>query len=131
MSWKKIFFLFCSEVFGLTDFYMKTNAELEARRAALQTNSDQSENPKLEDDVITMPVRFERWVVTLSWVITHVARSIRKDFGFYTVFTVCVIVCLFPRRDYPPQITPKMYLLEWSRKEKLDQPVYETVSSIR
>ncbi|TSM52249.1 E3 ubiquitin-protein ligase AMFR [Bagarius yarrelli] len=29
-------------------------------------------------------------------------------------------------REYPPQITPKMYLLEWSRKEKLEQPVYET-----
>ncbi|XP_067292922.1 tRNA-dihydrouridine(20) synthase [NAD(P)+]-like [Pseudorasbora parva] len=77
------------EVFGLTDFYMKTNADLEARKAARQTNGDQSENPKLEDGFITMPVRFER-------------------------------------RDYPPQITPKMYLLEWSRKEKLDQPVYET-----
>uniref|UniRef100_A0A9J7XMM9 Dihydrouridine synthase 2 n=1 Tax=Cyprinus carpio carpio TaxID=630221 RepID=A0A9J7XMM9_CYPCA len=77
------------EVFGMTDFYNKTKAELEARKAALQTNGDQSEQPKLEDDVITMPVRFER-------------------------------------RDYPPQITPKMYLLEWSRKEKLDQPVYET-----
>ncbi|XP_059402067.1 tRNA-dihydrouridine(20) synthase [NAD(P)+]-like [Carassius carassius] len=77
------------EVFGMTDFYNKTKAELEARRAALQTSCDQSEQPKLEDDVITMPVRFER-------------------------------------RDYPPQISPKMYLLEWSRKEKLDQPVYET-----
>ncbi|XP_053741600.1 tRNA-dihydrouridine(20) synthase [NAD(P)+]-like isoform X2 [Synchiropus splendidus] len=33
----------------------------------------------------------------------------------------------FERREYPPQITPKMYLLEWSRKEKLEQPLYETV----
>uniref|UniRef100_A0A672QHF8 Dihydrouridine synthase 2 n=1 Tax=Sinocyclocheilus grahami TaxID=75366 RepID=A0A672QHF8_SINGR len=79
----------CSEVFGMTDFYNKTKAELEARKAALQTNGDQTEQPTHEDDLITMPVRFER-------------------------------------RDYPPQITPKMYLLEWSRKEKLDQPVYET-----
>lgn len=31
------------------------------------------------------------------------------------------------RREYPPQITPKMFLLEWSRKEKLEQPQYETV----
>ncbi|XP_043841244.1 tRNA-dihydrouridine(20) synthase [NAD(P)+]-like isoform X2 [Dromiciops gliroides] len=30
-------------------------------------------------------------------------------------------------RQYPPQITPKMCLLEWCRKEKLAQPVYETV----
>ena len=28
-----------------------------------------------------------------------------------------------------PQITPKMCLLEWCRREKLAQPVYETVSS--
>ncbi|NXV75865.1 DUS2L synthase, partial [Atlantisia rogersi] len=33
----------------------------------------------------------------------------------------------FDRREYPPQITPKMYLLEWCRKEKHPQPVYETV----
>lgn len=73
----------------MTDFYNKTSAELEARKAALQTNGDQPQLPRLEEDVLTMPVRFER-------------------------------------RDYPAQITPKMYLLEWSRKEKLDQPVYET-----
>ncbi|XP_021112478.1 tRNA-dihydrouridine(20) synthase [NAD(P)+]-like isoform X4 [Heterocephalus glaber] len=33
----------------------------------------------------------------------------------------------FDRRAYPPQITPKMCLLEWCRREKLAQPVYETV----
>ncbi|XP_051975634.1 tRNA-dihydrouridine(20) synthase [NAD(P)+]-like [Xyrauchen texanus] len=76
-------------VYNMADFYNKTKVELEARKSAHQSNSDQSENPILEDDVITMPIRFER-------------------------------------RDYPPQITPKMYLLEWSRKEKLDQPAYET-----
>ncbi|XP_049642449.1 tRNA-dihydrouridine(20) synthase [NAD(P)+]-like [Suncus etruscus] len=32
----------------------------------------------------------------------------------------------FDRRAYPPQITPKMCLLEWCRREKLAQPVYET-----
>ncbi|XP_060041227.1 tRNA-dihydrouridine(20) synthase [NAD(P)+]-like isoform X2 [Erinaceus europaeus] len=32
----------------------------------------------------------------------------------------------FDRRAYSPQITPKMYLLEWCRREKLAQPVYET-----
>uniref|UniRef100_A0A2K5LJY6 Dihydrouridine synthase 2 n=3 Tax=Cercopithecinae TaxID=9528 RepID=A0A2K5LJY6_CERAT len=35
----------------------------------------------------------------------------------------------FDRRAYPAQITPKMCLLEWCRREKLAQPVYETVSS--
>lgn len=35
------------------------------------------------------------------------------------------------RREYPPQITPKMFLLEWSRKEKLEQPQYETVRKLK
>ncbi|CAN2391821.1 tRNA dihydrouridine synthesis, partial [Pristimantis euphronides] len=34
----------------------------------------------------------------------------------------------FERKDYFPQVTPKMFLLEWCRKEKLSQPVYCTVS---
>uniref|UniRef100_A0A8D0DIJ2 Dihydrouridine synthase 2 n=1 Tax=Salvator merianae TaxID=96440 RepID=A0A8D0DIJ2_SALMN len=33
----------------------------------------------------------------------------------------------FDKREYPPQITPKMCLLEWCRREKHPQPVYETV----
>ncbi|XP_012586240.1 PREDICTED: tRNA-dihydrouridine(20) synthase [NAD(P)+]-like isoform X2 [Condylura cristata] len=33
----------------------------------------------------------------------------------------------FDRRAYSPQVTPKMCLLEWCRREKLAQPVYETV----
>ncbi|XP_059848786.1 tRNA-dihydrouridine(20) synthase [NAD(P)+]-like isoform X2 [Hypanus sabinus] len=33
----------------------------------------------------------------------------------------------FNKREYPPQITPKMILLEWCRKQKFPQPVYETV----
>ncbi|CAH2297297.1 tRNA-dihydrouridine(20) synthase [NAD(P)+]-like isoform X1 [Pelobates cultripes] len=40
------------------------------------------------------------------------------------------ITCLpvkFDKREYPPQITPKMFLLEWCRREKLPQPVYQTV----
>ncbi|XP_072529760.1 tRNA-dihydrouridine(20) synthase [NAD(P)+]-like [Salminus brasiliensis] len=79
------------EVFGMTDFYKQTQADLEARKKDLQgsSSSSLSDKPVLEGDVITMAVKFER-------------------------------------REYPPQITPKMYLLEWSRKEKLEQPVYET-----
>ncbi|XP_017555542.1 tRNA-dihydrouridine(20) synthase [NAD(P)+]-like isoform X2 [Pygocentrus nattereri] len=78
------------EVFGMTDFYKKAQADLEARKSYLQANSSSlSDQPTLDGDVITMAVKFER-------------------------------------REYPPQITPKMYLLEWSRKEKLEQPVYET-----
>ncbi len=45
----------------MTDFYNKTRAELDARKAALQTNGDQPQLPRLEEDVLTMPVRFERW----------------------------------------------------------------------
>uniref|UniRef100_A0A2K6TVT7 Dihydrouridine synthase 2 n=1 Tax=Saimiri boliviensis boliviensis TaxID=39432 RepID=A0A2K6TVT7_SAIBB len=33
----------------------------------------------------------------------------------------------FDRRAYSDQITPKMCLLEWCRREKLPQPMYETV----
>lgn len=40
---------------------------------------------------------------------------------------VTTMAVKFERREYPPQITPKMFLLEWSRKEKLEQPLYETV----
>ncbi|XP_046715750.1 tRNA-dihydrouridine(20) synthase [NAD(P)+]-like isoform X1 [Silurus meridionalis] len=83
------------KVFGMTDFYKKTQAELEARKKALDaTSSSLSDQPVMDGDVITMAIKFER-------------------------------------REYPPQITPKMYLLEWSRKEKVDQPVYETVRSER
>ncbi|XP_068459954.1 tRNA-dihydrouridine(20) synthase [NAD(P)+]-like [Clinocottus analis] len=38
---------------------------------------------------------------------------------------VTVMAVRFERREYPPHITPKMFLLEWSRKEKLQQPLYE------
>ncbi|XP_003223003.1 tRNA-dihydrouridine(20) synthase [NAD(P)+]-like [Anolis carolinensis] len=37
----------------------------------------------------------------------------------------------FDKREYPPQITPKMHLLEWCRKGKLPQPVYETIERPR
>ncbi|XP_070763797.1 tRNA-dihydrouridine(20) synthase [NAD(P)+]-like [Enoplosus armatus] len=40
---------------------------------------------------------------------------------------VATMAVKFERREYPPHITPKMFLLEWSRKEKLEQPLYETV----
>lgn len=40
---------------------------------------------------------------------------------------VTTMAVKFERREYPPQITPKMFLLEWSRQEKLEQPVYEIV----
>uniref|UniRef100_A0A665T2I4 DRBM domain-containing protein n=1 Tax=Echeneis naucrates TaxID=173247 RepID=A0A665T2I4_ECHNA len=40
---------------------------------------------------------------------------------------VTTMAVKFERREYPPQITPKMFLLEWSRREKLEQPQYETV----
>ncbi|XP_031135712.1 tRNA-dihydrouridine(20) synthase [NAD(P)+]-like [Sander lucioperca] len=40
---------------------------------------------------------------------------------------VATMAVKFERREYPPHITPKMFLLEWSRKEKLEQPQYEMV----
>ncbi|XP_074489465.1 tRNA-dihydrouridine(20) synthase [NAD(P)+]-like [Sebastes fasciatus] len=38
---------------------------------------------------------------------------------------VTTMAVKFERREYPPHITPKMFLLEWTRKEKLEQPLYE------
>uniref|UniRef100_UPI001CD8BA4E tRNA-dihydrouridine(20) synthase [NAD(P)+]-like isoform X2 n=1 Tax=Solea senegalensis TaxID=28829 RepID=UPI001CD8BA4E len=40
---------------------------------------------------------------------------------------VTTVAVKFERRNYPPQITPKMFLLEWSRRERVEQPLYETV----
>lgn len=40
---------------------------------------------------------------------------------------VTTMAVKFERREYPPTLTPKMFLLEWSRKEKLEQPSYQTV----
>ncbi|XP_029464444.1 tRNA-dihydrouridine(20) synthase [NAD(P)+]-like isoform X2 [Rhinatrema bivittatum] len=40
---------------------------------------------------------------------------------------VVQIAVRFDKREYPPQITPKMCLLEWCRKERHPQPTYETV----
>uniref|UniRef100_A0A8B9L6W2 Dihydrouridine synthase 2 n=1 Tax=Astyanax mexicanus TaxID=7994 RepID=A0A8B9L6W2_ASTMX len=93
---KKTYLVFCSEVFGMTDFYKKAQADLESRKKDLQqsSSSDLFDQPVLDGDVITMAVKFER-------------------------------------REYPPQITPKMYLLEWSRKEKMEQPVYETEQRVQ
>uniref|UniRef100_A0A8C5FHW7 Dihydrouridine synthase 2 n=1 Tax=Gadus morhua TaxID=8049 RepID=A0A8C5FHW7_GADMO len=43
-----------------------------------------------------------------------------------TLGGVTTMALRFHRRDYPPEITPKMFLLEWCRKEKLEQPHYHT-----
>uniref|UniRef100_A0A674AWP9 Dihydrouridine synthase 2 n=1 Tax=Salmo trutta TaxID=8032 RepID=A0A674AWP9_SALTR len=78
------------EGYGLQEYYKKTQAELQARREAIQTNHNHPDQPVLDGDVTTMRVKFER-------------------------------------REYPGEFSPKMFLLEWSRKENLEQPRYETV----
>uniref|UniRef100_A0A7N8YB49 Dihydrouridine synthase 2 n=1 Tax=Mastacembelus armatus TaxID=205130 RepID=A0A7N8YB49_9TELE len=78
-----------SEAFGLQDFYLQTQEQLQVRRDSLYSSS-QPDQPVMDGDVTMMAIKFER-------------------------------------REYPPQITPKMFLLEWSRKEKLEQPLYKTV----
>ncbi|KAM9815483.1 tRNA-dihydrouridine(20) synthase [NAD(P)+]-like [Syngnathus typhle] len=40
---------------------------------------------------------------------------------------VTTMALKFQRREYPPQLTPKMFLLEWSRRQKMEQPTYQTV----
>uniref|UniRef100_A0A8C9W4R5 Dihydrouridine synthase 2 n=1 Tax=Scleropages formosus TaxID=113540 RepID=A0A8C9W4R5_SCLFO len=81
------------EAFGLGDFYRDTQEWLKVQQETLHANAGSPrslDQPTLDGDVVTMPVKFIR-------------------------------------REYPPQITPKMCLLEWSRREKLEQPSYETV----
>ncbi|NXK97579.1 DUS2L synthase, partial [Formicarius rufipectus] len=78
------------EVFEMADFYEETAAIFGAKKASLETETQDEDDQVDDPDVIKMAVRFDK-------------------------------------REYPPQITPKMYLLEWCRKEKHPQPVYETV----
>lgn len=48
----------------MTDFYKKAQAELEARKKALAaTSSSVSDQPVMDGDVITMPVKFERLIL--------------------------------------------------------------------
>ncbi|XP_024235786.1 tRNA-dihydrouridine(20) synthase [NAD(P)+]-like isoform X2 [Oncorhynchus tshawytscha] len=81
------------EGYGLQEYYKKTQAELQARREAIQTNHNHPNQPVLDGDVTTMHVKFER-------------------------------------REYPGEFSPKMFLLEWSRKENLEQPRYETCAYV-
>uniref|UniRef100_A0A8C4GU60 Dihydrouridine synthase 2 n=1 Tax=Dicentrarchus labrax TaxID=13489 RepID=A0A8C4GU60_DICLA len=81
-----------------TEIRSVTQERLQARRDALQSGG-QEEQLVMDGDVTTMAVKFERSVIfkIINW------------------------------REYPPHITPKMFLLEWSRKEKVEQPLYQTV----
>ncbi|XP_062316996.1 tRNA-dihydrouridine(20) synthase [NAD(P)+]-like [Osmerus eperlanus] len=78
-----------SEIFGLKEFYEKTQAELQVRREAVKTNLNPPELSVTVGDVTMMSVKFER-------------------------------------REYSAEVSPKMYLLEWSRQQKLEQPRYDT-----
>ncbi|KAJ8002839.1 hypothetical protein DPEC_G00163140 [Dallia pectoralis] len=82
------------EAYGVQDYYKKTQAELQTRRDAMETNLSDPNHPVLDGDVTTMRVKFER-------------------------------------REYPGEFSPKMFLLEWSRKENLEQPTYETVQRMQ
>lgn len=56
-----------SEVFGMSDFYKKAQAELEARKKALDANSSSlPDQPVLDGDVITMAIKFERLISKTS-----------------------------------------------------------------
>ncbi|XP_038628670.1 tRNA-dihydrouridine(20) synthase [NAD(P)+]-like isoform X1 [Tachyglossus aculeatus] len=53
--------------------------------------------------------------------------TVQEDDGQMDDADVIEMAVKFDKREYPAQITPKMCLLEWCHKEKLPQPVYETV----
>lgn len=49
----------CSTAYGLQRFYQEVQEELQAKRDALQSDS-QPDRPIMDGDVTTMAVRFER-----------------------------------------------------------------------
>lgn len=51
----------------MTDFYKKAQAELEARKKALDANSSSfSDQPVLDGDVFTMAIKFERLIPNMK-----------------------------------------------------------------
>uniref|UniRef100_A0A8C0ZSF2 DRBM domain-containing protein n=1 Tax=Castor canadensis TaxID=51338 RepID=A0A8C0ZSF2_CASCN len=104
------------EAFGLGVFYEETTRELDARRADLLARTPEEVGESAEDisGVIKMAVKFDRLTLKPYFIMSITA----DDPDTWQTES---------KRAYPPQITPKMCLLEWCRREKLAQPVYETV----
>ncbi|XP_073461226.1 tRNA-dihydrouridine(20) synthase [NAD(P)+]-like isoform X8 [Aquarana catesbeiana] len=100
------------EIFGMTTFYESFTLSQEARRESLNIiNQGTLEFDDKNEEIVDatqLPVKFEK----------------RKTFQKGTITNLIIKA---RRKDYLPQITPKMVLLEWCRKEKLPQPVYQTV----
>ncbi|XP_073461225.1 tRNA-dihydrouridine(20) synthase [NAD(P)+]-like isoform X7 [Aquarana catesbeiana] len=99
------------EIFGMTTFYESFTLSQEARRESLNIiNQGTLEFDDKNEEIVDatqLPVKFEK----------------RKTFQKGTITNLIIKA---RRKDYLPQITPKMVLLEWCRKEKLPQPVYQT-----
>ncbi|XP_051917265.1 tRNA-dihydrouridine(20) synthase [NAD(P)+]-like [Hippocampus zosterae] len=99
----------------------KVESVLGKRVQAAQTNRELSDAYGLEDlfketqkqlearrDALLSPEWRQDNVITMDGDVTTMALK-------------------FQRREYPPQLTPKMFLLEWSRRQKMEQPTYQTV----
>ncbi|KAM9302136.1 tRNA-dihydrouridine(20) synthase [NAD(P)+]-like [Gastrophryne carolinensis] len=128
------------DVFAMTSVYESCKISQENRRATinsvckdtLRTINSNEDNL----DATKMPVKFEKVRGNLD------VRGVENASGHYKVAAYAddLIFCLshpevslpnlmreLRKKDYYPQVTPKMFLLEWCRKEKLPQPVYHTV----
>ncbi|KAM9607426.1 tRNA-dihydrouridine(20) synthase [NAD(P)+]-like isoform 1-T2 [Trichechus inunguis] len=108
------------EAFGLGAFYEETTRELDARRAKLLARTPEEAREPVEDTsgVVKMAVKFDRIP----------KKAFRGRRHFLKAQAVLSGLCVLSQgRAYPPQITPKMCLLEWCRREKVAQPVYETI----
>nr|XP_023646160.1 tRNA-dihydrouridine(20) synthase [NAD(P)+]-like [Paramormyrops kingsleyae] len=67
----------------------------------------------------------QAWMKTRKEVLSSGLNGQDADFPVLDGDVITLPV-KFIRREYQPQITPKVCLLEWSRRERLEQPAYDT-----
>uniref|UniRef100_A0A3Q2Y3E7 Dihydrouridine synthase 2 n=1 Tax=Hippocampus comes TaxID=109280 RepID=A0A3Q2Y3E7_HIPCM len=99
----------------------KVESVLGKRVQAAQTNLELSEAYGLEDLFKETQTQLEARrdaLLSPGW---------RQDNVITMDGDVTTMALKFQRREYPPQLTPKMFLLEWSRRQKMEQPTYQTV----
>lgn len=61
----------CSQAYGMQGFYQQTQEWIQARRNA-QQNASRFDQPIMDEDLVTMAVRFERSVLTVNVHQVHV-----------------------------------------------------------
>uniref|UniRef100_A0A8C5FMS3 Dihydrouridine synthase 2 n=1 Tax=Gadus morhua TaxID=8049 RepID=A0A8C5FMS3_GADMO len=80
------------------------------------------------EDYLKYAVRYDNHAFNTKYCLCQMLRDkVESEMGklvktAQTLSDICAAYGI----DYPPEITPKMFLLEWCRKEKLEQPHYHT-----